>query len=282
MKSSFLLMLASRFKALWADRAKREALLSLLFVVAVVVIVCVGMAMFKHRAESRKASFQEDLAYVRSLCAIGGGDRIYRRVDNVEGVLQMKSRNPDGVYQWADQFGMAEPWALAFGDTDRGAVELGIRGAGYWFIEHRSPHGALEGSAGRRQALVSTATRTKLTGPEVFASAEGFLMDRRQLKVTTTVSRYGYTTEDLTTEAMRRRWIAGGRLKIIDLQTNEVLAERVGFYRAMGPAYKMAWAAGTSCRSDELTYFQGFIKSVLRPPVNVPTELDLKRINSVD
>jgi hypothetical protein len=42
-------------------------------------------------------------------------------------------------------------------------------------------------------------------------------------------SRYGYLTEDISTSQMRSRWIAGGKITIINLETKEVLAERIGF-----------------------------------------------------
>ena len=42
-------------------------------------------------------------------------------------------------------------------------------------------------------------------------------------------ARYGITWDDISTREDRELWIAGGSLKVIDLQTNEVIAERTGY-----------------------------------------------------
>ena len=41
--------------------------------------------------------------------------------------------------------------------------------------------------------------------------------------------RYGVTYEDISTPEEREYWVAGSSLKVIDLTTNEVMAERVGY-----------------------------------------------------
>jgi hypothetical protein len=50
--------------------------------------------------------------------------------------------------------------------------------------------------------------------------------------------RYGVTYDDISTRGERDYWIAGSSLKVIDLQTNEVIAERIG--------YTVDWAQGSS------------------------------------
>ncbi|MCL2022031.1 MAG: hypothetical protein FWG81_08075 [Betaproteobacteria bacterium] len=42
-------------------------------------------------------------------------------------------------------------------------------------------------------------------------------------------SRYGFTWDDLSTREDRHYWVARSRLQIIDLQTQEVIAERIGY-----------------------------------------------------
>lgn len=49
--------------------------------------------------------------------------------------------------------------------------------------------------------------------------------------------RYGVTWDDISTREEREYWIAGSSLKVIDLQTNQVIAERVG--------YMVDWAQGS-------------------------------------
>ena len=46
--------------------------------------------------------------------------------------------------------------------------------------------------------------------------------------------RYGVTYDDISTREEREPWIAGSSLKVIDLQTNEVMAERIGYMMDRG------------------------------------------------
>ncbi len=240
-----------------------------------------GYLYFKEK--SAQTSYQEDLAYLKELCAAHGGDKIYKTIDDVQGVFQMKARNPDGDFQWADQYGMIEPWALASGDWSRTAVTLGTRkGQGYWFIEQQPEFGKPEGPPYRRAFLTVTKNKADIKDSQAIVSADGFWLKKQEMTVLKLRSRYGYTTEDLTTPELRRRWIGGGKVKIVDLQTNEVLAERTDFYRATGPQVKMAWASGTGCPSGPPRLVEaslrGFIMEVLRPPRTLPTEQQLLQI----
>lgn len=233
-----------------------------------------GYLYFKEK--SAQTSYQEDLAYLKELCAAHGGDKIYKTVDDVQGVFQMKARNPDGDFQWADQYGMVEPWALAHGDWNFNLSDLGVRGKGYWFVERQPGHGLTEGPPYQRWVLSSTVDKVDSSNSDAVTNAEGFALERKELKVQTLKSRYGYTTEDLTTLDLRKRWIGGGKLTIIDLQTKEVIAEWTDYYRATGAQVKMAWADGVSCRRGES--IPGFIRSVLRPPKALPTQQQLSKI----
>jgi hypothetical protein len=49
--------------------------------------------------------------------------------------------------------------------------------------------------------------------------------------------RFGVTYDDISTREEREYWIAGSSLRLIDLHTNEVIAERVG--------YMVDWAQGS-------------------------------------
>jgi hypothetical protein len=220
--------------------------------------------------------FEEDVAYVNELCTKFGGDKIYKTVDNVAGVYQMNALNLDPDGQWASQEGVNEPWALAFGAAPDDAW-LGVGGKGYWFVEQ--PGGARASPPYRRRVLAATGRMSITKSADSLVSAGGVLLGRKELRVAVLKSRYGYSTEDLTTPELRKRWIGGGRLKIIDLRTKETLAERVGYYRASGSQYRLAWTAGVGCTRNKLTFLPAFIQSVLRPPDALPTEKQLSEIN---
>jgi len=64
--------------------------------------------------------------------------------------------------------------------------------------------------------------------------------------------RYGVTYEDISTREERDHWIAGSSLKVIDVQSGEVLAERIG--------YKIDRAQGSRARG---TYLRDELELIL-------------------
>jgi hypothetical protein len=58
--------------------------------------------------------------------------------------------------------------------------------------------------------------------------------------------RYGVTYADISTIDDRKIWIAGSSLRVIDLETNEVIAERVGYMIDRGQGseagFRQPWA----------------------------------------
>jgi hypothetical protein len=67
---------------------------------------------------------------------------------------------------------------------------------------------------------------------QVLNSVTGELENRvepRAVEVDRLRSRYGITWEDISTLEDRKYWVAGGRLAVIDLETQEILGERRGY-----------------------------------------------------
>ena len=52
---------------------------------------------------------------------------------------------------------------------------------------------------------------------------------RKEPATTQQLPRYGVTFDDISTKEDRDYWIAGSSLRVIDLKTSEILAERVGY-----------------------------------------------------
>jgi hypothetical protein len=207
--------------------------------------------------------FQKDVVYVKELCTKFGGDKIYRTVDNVEGVFQSTYRSPVTDAMLRDQLGMPDPWARVQLDSENPALGVGPKAAeqganGYWFLEQRL--GNAEGPPYRRRFSTS--------------------YDDAGMTVKTLRSRYGYQAVDISTPEMRSRWIAGGRISLIDLETKEVLAERTGFFRALGPNYRDAWGGvlGTGHICPATEYMGSFVRRVLRPRQERPSEVEMKML----
>ncbi len=69
----------------------------------------------------------------------------------------------------------------------------------------------------------------------------------------TRLSRYGYTWDDISTQEDRHFWVAGGRLRVVELETGEVVAERVGYilepyFGVTGPTFNQSpWRNARKC-----------------------------------
>lgn len=68
-------------------------------------------------------------------------------------------------------------------------------------------------------------------GKTQFKSKE-FVLDR--ILAPNPPPRYAVTYDDISTREERDYWIAGSSLKVIDLKTNEVMAERIGYMMDRG------------------------------------------------
>jgi hypothetical protein len=215
-------------------------------------------------AHLQARQFEEDVAYVKELCAKYGGDKIYRTVDNVEGVFQMRARNPDPDAQWRDQFGMIDPWGRAIGDSPYVAVRLfeTPEHGGYLYFEQQSSY-QKEGPPYRRTLITWTGKRIVESQP-YYPQKDWMQYGRETITVAKLRSRYGYITEDISTPEMRKRWIGGGRVKVFDLQTNEMMAETTGFFKARGLSVSDHWAStNTLCPMGG--GLNGFLAKVLHP-----------------
>ncbi|MBB5206332.1 hypothetical protein HNQ51_003678 [Inhella inkyongensis] len=176
------------------------------------------------------------------------GEFIHKTVEGVEGVYLVNVRTHKDNFnlgeQPADQFRLSDPYGhdltdegylISFarnsrtGGRDEPVAEGWPPHKGYRFIEAHDPKdGKLYRFTGR---VDQPWLRDKSYGEWV----REFVLDRTPLKQRTL--RYGVKFEDISTREEREHWIAGSSLKVIDLETGEVLGERVG--------YMVDWAQGS-------------------------------------
>lgn len=120
--------------------------------------------------------------------------------------------------------------------------------------------------------------RNLLMNPNYDINNYAFVLDR--VPAFGAPPRYGVTFDDLSTREEREHWIAGSSLKVIDLTTNEVIAERIGYMMDPGQGERgggrqpWRWAADVACPKFPLDgdrqSYQGnqtrnFVEKVLRP-----------------
>lgn len=201
------------------------------------------------------------------------GEFIHKTVDGVEGIVLLKLRPDD--FDFADQFKMNDPYGRDLGG--KGYIESFLRGSfqggrtdhvvqlgepphmGYLFVDATDP------SDGKRYRYTGRIEEPWQTDRSYLKGYLRFVMDKQPAPAS--FPRYGVTFEDISTSHEREYWIAGSSLKVIDLQTGEVIAERVGYMydwaqgSAVGQRSPWLFAADNACPA-----FRGSTNSKVRVP----------------
>ncbi len=178
------------------------------------------------------------------------GEFIHRTTENVEGIFLMKIR-PKGM-NYGDQYRMDDPYGRDLGGD--GYIKSFLRGYetrqaqfapgsptryGYPYVEAIDP---ANGKRYRYTGSMKVVGRKIETAPNVRVELKRnpnydlniyeFGLDRNLAPGP--APRYGVTYDDISTREERDYWIAGSSLKVIDLKTNEVMAERIGYMMDRG------------------------------------------------
>lgn len=218
--------------------------------VRLVVKSCVGLAILQFMTASAacapvvsKKSHRAE-ALFRQHC-IKAGETIKHTVKDVEGIYLLKGRPKETNY--SDQFLMDDPYGGDLGGdayiesflkathepSRRYAALLKDPPAhdpqepiGYDFVEMSDPHG------GGRSRYTAYVEQPGKTNPKFIM--DYFRVILKKTPASSSLPRYGVTYDDISTHEDRRHWIAGSSLKVIDRQTGEVIAERIGYM--MDPA----------------------------------------------
>lgn len=248
-----------------------------LAVVGVGVVIAMPLKKVNDETQQQKvvvSYYQERLAKAQALfderCKTAG-EKIYRTVENVDGVLLMNLR-PDKV-QSSDQFARYDPYGYESGGNDYIKSFL----PGHWrlctgndcpmarqafrFIELKT-----ESDEVLRYSTVSWDTGK----PSAEAALPGARLHFKP--VMAAHARFGVRWDDVSSDADRRAWIAGGKLSVYDTETMTLIAERVGFLMdpgqgsTAGARSPWSWARhyAKSCPSvDEHNIL--FVRKVLKP-----------------
>jgi len=171
----------------------------------------------------RDAFAREAWAHFKRLCDEKSGEKIYKTYTGVKSVRVVRALPPATEKDLYDQFWYGDPYSNATPHEKRGesaALKLASPsdpiaydqiGRGFDFVESVMP-----ANDGKEQRNV------KLYYPK---GARDHVED----PVERTVSQFAISWEDISTPEDRRYWVAGSRLRVIDLTDNSTIAERVGY-----------------------------------------------------
>ncbi|WP_423599721.1 hypothetical protein [Roseateles sp. MS654] len=185
-----------------------------------------GMAMWKSRCER-------------------SGVFVHKTISDVEGIYLMNIRLRSNFGESVeDQYALDDP----YGHDSTGDLYIHnfLRGfhhhpkgkpspykdaprIGYDFVE------AVDPTDGKLYRFTSRIEEPWLTDKRYLKGVTQLVLERTPIEKRS--ARYGVKFEDISTRQDRDYWIAGSSLKIIDLETGEVLGERIG--------YMIDWAQGS-------------------------------------
>ena len=184
------------------------------------------------------------------------GEKIYTTVENVDGIYLMKLRTEGRNF--GDQYKLNDPYGDDLSGDDY--IASMVRGnylagrdiklpagfparVGYLYVEAQD---SKDGKRYRYTGGMKVVGQMDSTAPNVQVDLKrnpnfdlniySFVLDRQP--AFGNPPRYGVTYDDISTREEREYWIAGSSLKVVDLQTNEVIAERIG--------YMVDWAQGST------------------------------------
>ena len=170
------------------------------------------------------------------------GEFIHRTVEDVEGVYLLKLR--PGPINYGAQYRMDDPYGYDLtGDgyirtflrarNEEGFLEA-MQVGGYRYVDADDPNdGQRYRYTGRmkvvgKQDVNARGVQIELAkDPNYDLNIYAFGLDR--VVAPDPAPRYGVTYDDISTKEDRDHWIAGSSLKVIDLKTGEVMAERIGY-----------------------------------------------------
>jgi hypothetical protein len=216
----------------------------------------------QHQASNVK--LDEAKALFNERCK-GAGERVTRTVESVDGLLLTNTRPKEVNY--SEQFKMDDPYGRNCGGDDCIAL--------YLFDYKMVPT-----SAGANPSLAPVTPRLyayvdvvdDATSQRLRYTKESASSPLTRNLASGPVPRYGVTWADVSTRDDREHWIAGGSIKVVDLETKEVIAERIGYLidpgqgSMAGDRSPWTWARSYSGACPPIDgHNQTFVSKVLKP-----------------
>lgn len=231
--------------AIWLPKARiAKAGLTLAVLVAFIYPLTRRPEPVKPAATNAGPQLAAAMALFADRCK-SAGEKIARTVENVDGVVWMRWREKySNADNFADQFKLNDPFGRDCGAEDCIANLLRVTSGsslnpeeaqrhriGYRFVETVDPvderRYRYSAQLSHQWTQIDVNRHRAETGKDVPSYSYRFTLDRTAIQ--TASARYGITWEDISTQEDREHWIAGGSLRVIDLLTNEVLGERIGY-----------------------------------------------------
>jgi hypothetical protein len=190
--------------------------------------------------------------YFKALCDAEAGEFIFKTVENVWGIVQMRPRGRSTDDMLQHLYAIEDPYG--YSDWEASNPESFYVGpSSYQFIERPSAIGESKGKIAR------------------YYGYDGRNVNSMKIEASNSSrSKYGFTWRGISRSYDRELGIAGGELIVMDIDLGEILAVKRGFVRtdhARNVSTGIWWLGGEICPGDSSTlYSMGeFVKRVLKP-----------------
>jgi hypothetical protein len=187
----------------------------------IVAVLVFGFLPAKQMIEQyqKNAFAKEAWAYFRHKCDTEAGEKIYKTFTGVRSVLVVKPLPSATDKDNFDQFWYGDPYSAstASGRALYAATRLTLD------RRHRSGSGVQKGLDFVEMKNESGNGYTRIYRP--VSNNELSVKE----KIQRPISKYGVEWEDISTPENRKFWVAGSRFRVIDLEDNSVVAERIGY-----------------------------------------------------
>lgn len=226
--------------------------------------------------------------YFDHLCKTEAGEFIFKAVEDVEGIYQMRTRVMATDYEMMHLYALEDPYnayenmseetyvnpryadAIKTKDVKKRAYRLYKPDQNYKFLEKPIPAPLQNPANGAKYLRYTKSNTDKL----IFENDQYMYPGDQQPpmfeeRVKELKSRYGFTWRGIARPHNRELGIVGGEVIVLDMQTNEVLAVRRGYAASGGKTLETVagiwWLSAAKCPSSMPGIEHSFIHKVLRP-----------------
>ena len=219
-------------------------------------------------------------AYFNALCEAEAGQFIYRTVENVEGIYQVRPRVYQQGSQLKDRYVMEDPSFQTTAESENRNIGsnyllIGLKkGRGQYSFWETSLYENEWNSWDLKRHHPSVFEKPSLKDKFIrYSPATEDDYDSNRPKnitkqyVASLKSRYGYVWRGIQRPYDREKSIAGGEIAIVDLRTNEILALWRSFARTGKKDHQIWWLTPETCHTKTGTHKEmyQFISKVLKP-----------------
>ncbi|MBK8016910.1 MAG: hypothetical protein IPK20_09475 [Betaproteobacteria bacterium] len=179
--------------------------------------------------------------YWRALCKAEAGEFIYRTVEDVDGLYQIRPRKHETLQQMADRYVVEDPYGTTNAEEETQQIFFSyVLPPEKWHLD-RKGYSYIESAPLDLDAKLPISGYDKslqVPRPDgarferYFGYRRRYMSDLKMEWDVRLLSRYGFTWRGIRRPKDRELAVAGGELAVVDLKTNEIVGIRRGFVLA--------------------------------------------------